>query len=274
MELTGSVAGAVLPAGQGPGQDRWIATDTSLVVLDGASAVEPGTPPADAYVDELSATLAAVLADGADTRHALRASIAEVADRLRLAADHSPSSTVLIAQFRGGVAEIAVLGDSTVVVGLRGRRIERLTDDRIARVAPDLRTKYRERLRAGHGFDDTHAALLGDIQRAERAARNRPDGYWIAEADPTAAEHAVVRRYPVDEIEWCVLATDGAQRPYDHRGGDWSALPADAHQLRHCLDQLHEWEAHCDPDGRLLPRSKRHDDKTLVVWRLPDAART
>jgi hypothetical protein len=134
-------------------------------------------------------------------------------------------------------------------------------------VVPDLRAKYRERLSAGHGFDDRHSALLREIQRAERAARNRPGGYWIAEADPKAAEHATVRRYPTEQIEWCVLATDGAQRPYDFRHGDWSALPADAQRLRRCLDQLHEWEARSDPDGQLLPRSERHDDKTLAVWR-------
>ena len=62
-----------------------------------------------------------------------------------------------------------MLGDSTAMVGLRDGRIERLTDDRLARVAPELRTRYRERFRAGHGFDDTHAALLRHIQRAERA---------------------------------------------------------------------------------------------------------
>jgi hypothetical protein len=145
--------------------------------------------------------------------------------------------------------------------------VERVTDERIARVAPGLRAQYQGRLRAGHGFDSTHQALLREIQRAERAARNRPGGYWIAEADPAAAEHTTIRRYPTDLIEWCVLATDGAQRVYDHRHGDWSARPADTGCLQRCLEQLHEWEARCDPHGRLLPRAKRHDDKTLVVCR-------
>lgn len=267
MELTATVAGAVLPGGRGVGQDRWTAAGSAVVVLDGATAVEPRTPPADAYVSELSAALAATLADGADTRRALRESIAYVADRLDLAAGEGPSSTALLVQASGGVTEIAVLGDSTAIVGLRDGRTERMTDNRITRVAPDLRSRYSERLRAGYGFDETHAALLREIQQAERAARNRPDGFWIAEADPSAAEHAAVRRYPTEQIEWCVLATDGAQRPYDHRQGDWSALPADARQLGRLLDQLHNWEARSDPDGRLLPRSKRHDDKTLVVWR-------
>jgi hydroxymethylpyrimidine/phosphomethylpyrimidine kinase len=96
MELTATVAGAVLPGGHGIGQDRWAATDCAVVVLDGASAVEPGTPPADTYVDELSAALAATLADGADTRQAIRESIGHVAHRLDLTAGEGPSSTVLL----------------------------------------------------------------------------------------------------------------------------------------------------------------------------------
>jgi hypothetical protein len=162
---------------------------------------------------------------------------------------------------------VAALGDSTAVIGLRDGRIERVTDDRIARVAPDLREQYRDRLRAGCSFDSTHHELLRKIQHAERAARNKHGGYWIAEADPTAAAHASVRSYPSDLVAWCVLATDGAQRVYDHIRGNWSALPADPSDLQSCLERLHAWEADRDPDGRLLPRAKRHDDKALVVWR-------
>jgi hypothetical protein len=154
-----------------------------------------------------------------------------------------------------------VLGDSTALVGLRNGHTERLTDDRIAHIALDPRQQYRHRLRAGDGFDATHRALLQRIQQAEREARNRPGGYWIAEADPIAAAHAAIRRYPADFVEWCVLATDGAQRVHDYRGSDWSALPADAHRLHQHLEALHRWEATSDPNGRLLSRAKRHDDK-------------
>lgn len=177
------------------------------------------------------------------------------------------SSAYIARMLSSDLIEVAALGDSTALLGLRGGHLARITDNRIAQIAPHLREQYRSRLRAGHGFDSAHRTLLREIQQAERAARNRPDGYWIAEADPAAAHHAIVQRYPADQIEWCVLATDGAQRPFDHRHGDWSTLPADAGHLHRCLEQLHEWEEKSDPNGRLLPRSKRHDDKTLVVWR-------
>jgi hypothetical protein len=267
VELTATVAGAMLPGGQPPGQDRWHATASAVVVLDGASAHDPEAPPADTYVTELCTALAEALAAGSDTRSALRGSIAKVAHRLGVVEGKGPSSTVLLLRAVDARIELAALGDSTAILGLRDGRIERVTDNRIAQIALDLRDQYRQRLRAGHGFDATHRALLREIQHAERAARNRPGGYWIAETDPTVAEHAIIRHYPASLVEWCVLATDGAQRLYDHRGGDWSTLPADPSHLRHRVEQLHRWESEHDPDGRLLPRAKRHDDKTLVVWR-------
>ncbi|OLT06409.1 hypothetical protein BJF90_16555 [Pseudonocardia sp. CNS-004] len=267
MELTATVAGAMLPGEQPPGQDRWAVAQSSVVVLDGATAVDPDVPPADVYVTDLCTVLTALLGDGADARRALRESITTVARRLDLTAGRGPSSTATILRSTGDLVEVAALGDSTAVVGLRGGRIERITDERLSRIAPDLRQQYQRRLRAGHGFDSTHRTLLRQVQRAERAVRNSPGGYWIAEADPAAADHAIVRRYPADQVEWCVLATDGAQRPFEYLHGIWSDLPADAGQVRSHLERLQMWEATGDPDGYLLPRSKRHDDKTIVVWR-------
>jgi hypothetical protein len=267
VELTATVAGAILPGEQAPGQDRWTTAGLAVVVLDGASAFDPPAPPADAYVSDLCATLAASLRAGSDTRSAPRASIAEVADRLHVPAGSGASSTALILRNADDHVEVTALGDSTAVIGMRDGRVERITDDRLAHVAPELRAQYRDRLRAGHGFDSTHRAILSEIQRAERASRNTPAGYWIAEADPAAADHVITRRYPASDVSWCVLATNGAQRPYDHRNGDWAALPADADPLRRHLEELQRREDERDPDGRLLPRAKRHDDKTVVVWR-------
>ena len=267
MELTATVAGAMLPGERAPGQDRWTTAGPAVAVLDGASAFDSAAPPADTYVSDLCATLAASLRAGSDARGALRAAIAEVAHRLNVPAGSGASSTVLILRQADDHVEVTALGDSTAVIGMRDGSVERVTDDRLSHVAPQLRARYRDRLRAGHGFDSTHRAILGEIQRAERASRNSPAGYWIAEADPAAADHVITRRYPASDVAWCMLATDGAQRPYDHRNGDWAALPVDADSLRRKLEELQRWEGERDPDGRLLPRAKRHDDKTLVVWR-------
>jgi len=103
------------------------------------------------------------------------------------------------------------------------------------------------------------------------AARNTPGGYWIAEADPAAADRGITRSLPDSAITWAILATDGAADLIDHTHRPWPDIAhADTDQLTALLAQLNEWESITDPDGCALPRAKRHDDKTLVavssVW--------
>jgi hypothetical protein len=61
-----------------------------------------------------------------------------------------------------------------------------------------------------------------------------------------------------------VLATDGAYQPLDHLGVEVSKSSTSS-KLVELLAQCERWEASEDPEGQALPRSKRPDDKTLVV---------
>lgn len=64
------------------------------------------------------------------------------------------------------------------------------------------------------------------------------------------------------------VSTDGAHRPIEHLGIDWHDIEKlDNDGLYRLLRELHRWEADADPSGQQLPRSKRHDDKTLAVVR-------
>jgi hypothetical protein len=261
------VHGACRPGTTPPGQDRWIATERSAIVLDGASAFEKGAPPADAYVDALLTGLAERIDSPEPIPSVLAAAIDQAAREVHAVPGTGPSSTVAIVREEGGWIDAAVLGDSTIVVGLADGSIERHTDDRMDQVALEHRERYRERLRTGAGYDEQHRATLGTIQTAERAVRNQPTGYWIAEAEPDAAHQLLITRYMREDVRWCVLATDGAQRGFDHLGIPWENLPAaDPERLRELLDELHQWESGTDPSGAQLPRAKRHDDKTVVTW--------
>lgn len=76
----------------------------------------------------------------------------------------------------------------------------------------------------------------------------------------------MTRTYPLDQIEWCALSTDGAYKPIEHLGIDWHHIAKlDNDGLYRLLMDLHRWESDSDPDGQQLPRAKCHDDKTLVV---------
>lgn len=266
MEPAVIVRGASQPGGEPPGQDRWAATEHGVIVLDGATAFDPEAPPADRYVDELLDVLTSTLDSPVELWVILRDAISVVTYRLGLEPGGAPSSTVVLLREAGHRIEVAVLGDSTAMIGFRDGHVERLTDNRIEQIAQGERYEYRARLARGSGYDETHHALLARVQQAERSARNREDGYYIAEADIRAAREATIRDFPRSDVAWCVLATDGAQRALDHHGIDWTRL---RHQgdddLARLLDGFQRWEADQDSDGVKLSRAKRHDDKTLVT---------
>jgi hypothetical protein len=247
--------------------DRVIVTPDTVIILDGASAflpveVEPGT-----YAETLGRNIATELheAPGTPLADAVAEAIRRTTEKLDLRPGASPSSTVAILRARSDAADLYVVGDSPIHYGL-GHRKHSLTDDRLSAVAPSEREHYLAQLRAGHGYDEAHRAALVQLQRAQRQARNVEGGYWIAETDPNAAHHALTTTVERDMIEWAVLASDGAADLIEHAGHRWHRIAQyDDAQLNALLARIHEWEDTSDPDGRHLPRAKRHDDKTIAA---------
>ena len=109
----------------------------------------------------------------------------------------------------------------------------------------------------------------------ERAARNRPGGYWIAAEDPHAAHEAFSGTCPVGEepghLRRVALLTDGLTRGILELGvyASWAELMKAL--LRQgpaaCVEAIRDAEG-ADPEGPRWPRSKRSDDATAVVWEL------
>ncbi len=104
-------------------------------------------------------------------------------------------------------------------------------------------------------------------QHRQLIARNRPDGYWIAERDQLAADQAEASTFPRHVVQWALLMTDGAAMHVDetHRP---RLVRADHAELLELLVAWRQWEATTDPDGQQLPRAKRHDDMTIATVRL------
>ena len=252
------------------GADRVIAVPGAIIVLDGASAFGPApVSPAD-YADRLGTQLASAITatPAAPLPAILATAISATASALDLRDDHGPSSTVAIARVGDGNADLLVLGDSYIACRSAGTAAV-LTDDRLDRLDLPESRRYRDRLAAGSGYDMTHAATLRDLQAGQRARRNTPGGYWIASANPEAAAHAITLTVPAASLDWIVLATDGAIETARHLSlDDWEAI-ADSGQtaLSAFLQHCHDWEENDDPDGRQLPRAKRHDDKAIATVR-------
>lgn len=259
---------AELPAVAGRNEDRARVGRNAVVVLDGASGTDCGASVSE-YVDFLADRLIEALDDepASPLERAVSESIELTASALNLAPGRAPSSTVSIVRRGSTTLDTFVLGDSPVYVAHSGA-IDRLTDDRLARLDLPSRTRLFERLAAGHGYDDRHRETARQMSREKAPHMNRPGGYWIAEAEPQAGMNALVRSYPVRDVAWCAMLTDGADEPASHLGIAVEHLAmTDRAGLREVLTQVHRWEADTDPDGKHLPRFKRHDDKTIVVVR-------
>jgi hypothetical protein len=115
---------------------------------------------------------------------------------------------------------------------------------------------------------DKHRAALADLVARQTATRNRLDGWWVAAADPDAAQHAHTQSYPRSAMRRASAFTDGATRPVDQmRCYDWSAYldlldkvgPAGLIEHVRTIERA-------DPDGERFPRTKRHDDATVVQF--------
>ncbi|MCR6488349.1 hypothetical protein M8542_36515 [Amycolatopsis sp. OK19-0408] len=257
------IASAQLPAIHAS-DDKIVTFPKGVIMLDGASAfVSMPVPPA-IYAAELGAQLSAHLVDspGADLAEVLGEAILDVAARLDLRPGKSPSSTVTIVREYGGWLDLLLLGDNLVVLPKTV-----ITDMRLSQLDLEPSRRYRQRLGRGLGFDAAHRNILRELQTQQAERRNRPGGYWIAEAEPAAARNAVVHRFRTTEIPWVGLATDGAYKPMQHLHlDDWPQLASvGPGVLEQILRRCEDWEARDDPAGVNLPRAKRHDDKSIAI---------
>jgi hypothetical protein len=230
-----------------PTEDHVVVLENAALLLDGATSPSPELPSGGWYAGLLADRLADGLRTrpGADLAHLLGEAIGGVATAHGLCPGASPSSTVAMIRWTDERVEGLVLADSPIVVfGRSGTEV--LADDRLATLR-------------GKGKLTTGADV--------RALRNTETGFWVAEADPSAARHALCRRWPVDTVDTVLLATDGVSAGVDdYRIFDWpQALGiARAQGLPAVLDAVRAAE-HGDPHGHRWPRVKRHDDQALIM---------
>ncbi len=195
-----------------------------VVVLDG------GTARTDAgclhgvswYAQQLGEQLLQRLRDGQQLQlvEILAAGIRTVASLHSSTCDlthpGTPSAAVGIVRPAGPeLWEYAVLGDVTVVCDAPGGPVV-IADRRISKSAA------AERAEADQwpiGSPEKVRAMVA-MKHAELAARNRD--YWIAAADPSAAEHALTG--VVDDVQRLAVLTDGAARATSFGLVTWQQL--------------------------------------------------
>lgn len=264
---------ATLQGSGATNQDAVVVTDRAVAVLDGSTSWIPAEPGRDGgwYSHELALRLSEHLDDPHRSLIEVMAeAIREMHDSYGLTPGVSPESTVTIARWDAERLELLLLCDSPAIVFLTSGDFVELHDRRLEHVSAEARAHYHELLATGAGYGSAVKATLAEIQQDERRHRNRPGGYWIAEATPEAAAQAITRSFPLEEVAAVLLLTDGASAAvHDYtQPPTWpdalAAIERDGPDA--FLATVHALEK-TDPDGQHWPRSKPHDDKTVALLR-------
>lgn len=257
-----------------PNEDFVAATSDAIVLLDGA-----GTPAGSEsgcvhgvawYARSLGSNLIAGLAqDGKPLTEILAEGIKAVASLHDFVCDldhpGSPSATVVMLRRTADTLDYLVLADSVLVLDtLDAAEPLVVCDDREALVGAAHRTSM-DALPSG---SPEHAAAHRKYVETLREHRNRDGGFWVAAADPLAAEQALTGTVPTSGVRAAALLSDGASRLVDRfhlatwrQALDVLAGSGPAELIR----RVREAER-SDPDGSRWPRGKTYDDATAALW--------
>ncbi|MEU8466626.1 hypothetical protein AB0F30_01585 [Streptomyces sp. NPDC029006] len=256
------------PGGAAPNED-WVAgTPTLAIVLDGLSTAgldtgcRHGVP---WYVAHLGSQLVAALAD---PEILLAAGLSDALERV--AALHpecdlrnpgTPSATVAVLRQRAGFLDHLVLADSPVV--LEGHQdITVITDLRVDDVLVELRAEVEQY--ETHTAD--HKEALRRFVAAQRQIRNTPAGYWVAAADPEAADHAFAGCTATEDVRAAAVLSDGVSRLVtEYAMATWAEVFTALRTggPRELINTVRKVES-TDPTGRRWPRYKSGDDASVA----------
>lgn len=250
-----------------PSEDVVVVLPNAVVLLDGATTLDPALPSGGWYASRLAGELSGRLVGypDADVADLLAAAIKSVARDHGLIPGESPSSTVAVLRWNDRVVEGLVLADSPIVAFTADGPAP-LVDNRLASMPRGA--GYRDRLAAGAGYDDDHLVALRDAATSMSRRRNTDDGFWVAEADPDAAHYAERATWPRAGLTTVLMASDGVSCGVDTYRvfPDWTAVRDLAAERgpEAVLDRVRAAE-NDDPHGTRWPRAKPHDDQALVV---------
>ncbi len=214
-------------------EDRIRVTTNAVVVLDGVTSRRPPGRNGGWYAAELADELVRLINDTDPLTDLLARAITNLVEEHDLVAGDSPSSTASIVRWNDETVDALVLCDTPVVAF--GRSTHVLEDTRLE----DLRSQP-------------------DIL----AWRNKPDGWWVAEAEPVAGHQALTASWPREDVRKVIALTDGVSCGVSEYGlfswEDLAEMP-----LGEVLDRIREAERG-DSEHERWPRHKTHDDQAIA----------
>ncbi len=213
-----------------------------------------------AHASDCRQSLVDALSTGIDQVSSLHAGTCD------LAHPGAPSATVIVTRRRAGTIDYLVLCDSILLLTRKDGETLVVSDTRLDELSARLKPPYRRR---PPGSAEREAGLQVYLSQLD-AARNKPDGYWVAATDPDAASHALTGSEPVSELASVALLSDGAGRLTErYRQATWPEVSAiiTEHGPAEVIRRVRAVEA-ADASAERWPRSKLRDDATALYWEL------
>ena len=243
-----------------PNEDWVGVSTTAAVAIDGVTVFKNtqtgcfhGTP---WYVNQLGTRLLALVSDPSiSLRSALKAVISDVASLHASTCDlrqiGAPSAAVSVVRKNGGIVEYLVLADMTILIE-SGNGLTVISDVRVSATVEDLA-----------GASESSQEIMKRRQRY----RNKEGSYWVAAADPEAAEHARVGHVAADSVSRVALMSDGAARlvtPFQQV--DWPEILTLASESGPgaVIERVRKIEE-SDSEKVRWPRFKVSDDATIAI---------
>src|SRR5262245_26941912 len=200
-------------------------------VLDGVTGINdrallPGASDAAWFVAQVQEALPALLSE--QPEQPVAELIGALADELERRQSQSwldargvdgretPAASFAFVRLLGDAIEITRLGDCLVLLEATGGAVTVMEHPVLERIEADTRHAIRELRAAGIADPKEIFVRLMPMLRAQRARRNRPDGYGVLAAEGACVSMLQVDRVPASALRCVLLASDGYYRLVDH----------------------------------------------------------
>lgn len=242
-------------------------------LLDGATTTDGPPLARDAHwlVHELDTALNSLAALDLDTATMAAAACTQVGTRWPGEATHRPVAAMAVWRMRNGQVEAAITGNVSLLVPVGGE-VRELTDTRVLPAHVGASAALLDALAAGLQFESAEfQRLRRDMKERESNGLDINSDGWLATAGGREPENFC--RFNVPCRGTLMAATDGFMelRRYLHSDGDVEFLRTICEMpggLDVAMNVLRSCELQPN-SGMLFPRTKRHDDATAVLLRLP-----
>ncbi|RBM18092.1 hypothetical protein DI005_20065 [Prauserella sp. PE36] len=180
-----------------------------------------------------------------------------------------PAAAVGIARRNGRWLEWLVLADVSLLIRDRNNGFQVVTDSRVDDAQDSSLREAALNLPIGTAAQRAAVKAMSVDQLTQR---NVKDGYWVAAANPEAADHAITGRTAIADIDSVALMTDGVSHLVTlYNEARWLGVMEILHDSGPdaLIARVRDAEQR-DPYGEIWPRFKTQDDAAVVVMQRKD----